>query len=438
MHDMRRIAIIIAALLGAAAAAAQNADSLAGAYLNGGDWFALRRLAGQRGDEMAPYLKVFSEAMIGSYFNRPLEASAAIDRLTGEYGGMLGTDNTVAMTLQNAMNLSKAGRNAEAAGKMKALCDSGAELTDEQRATLRAQQRLYEGLARFVLYGSEGGRREHTVPFRLDSINGPGSYMIVMDGELNGRRYDFVFDTGAAVNVVSPRVAEECGMELLDAEVSATGMNRGTGRVAIARRFRLGGIVFENVPFYVLDLGTGNEQADGVLLRLQAIVGIPLMEHFRNIHIDMNGKVMTMAERPFADSNAGWTDMCSVNGHLRLAVRQDGEELAMTMDTGSQASSFSPRYYVRHAQHIETVGTRTEIGLAGFGGAVRTEVARMPYACLEAGDRICCLCNVAVHPPGNNSGDMFNQLDGMLGLDFFLHFGHIYMNMDDMRMGVGY
>lgn len=436
---MKHTGITIAAVLGILTAAAQDADSLAGAYLNGGEWFALRRLTERRGGEMTPFLKVFSESMLNSYFNRPAEASAAIDRLTGEYGGMLGTDNTVAMTLQNAMNLSKAGRNAEAAGKMKALYESGEELTDEQRATLRAQQKLYEGLARFGLYGPEGGRRrEHTVPFRLDSISGPNSYMMVMDGELNGRKYDFVFDTGAAVNVVSPRVAEECGMEMTDAEVSVTGMNRGTGRVAIARRFRLGGIVFENVPFYVLDLGTGNEQADGVLLRLQAIVGIPLMEHFRNIHIDMNRKVMTVAERPFGDESAGWTDMCSVNGHLRIAVRQDGEEMAMTMDTGSQASSFSPRYYMRHAQHIEEAGRREAIGLAGFGGAVSTEVARIPYVCLEAGDRICCLCNVTVHPPGNNSGDMFNQLDGMLGLDFFLHFRNIYMNMDDMRMGVGY
>ena len=67
-------------------AATENADSLAGVYLNTSDWFSLRRLVEERRDELSPFMSCFSDALLCSWSNRPEQACAAIERLLSEFG----------------------------------------------------------------------------------------------------------------------------------------------------------------------------------------------------------------------------------------------------------------------------------------------------------------------------------------------------------------
>lgn len=437
---MKRLCLTISAVACVFAAAAQNADSLAGVYMNGEDWFALRRHVEQRRGEMSPFFVTFSEALVYGYFNRPQESCEAIDRLIDDYGDELGFDNVMSMTVQKALTLGNSGRNAEAAAAIGRFRERMADrLTAEQTAMLRSQETLCGELSRYRLFVRADERATVDIPFRFDTLNERNAYMMVLDGELNGRPFDVVFDTGAGVNVVSPEVAERCGMEFLDAAVSAAGITSAAGRIAVAREFRLGGVVLENVPFYVLDLRTGNEQADEYLSRLQVIMGVPTMDALGNIRLDIGRKVMTVSDRPFDDDDTGWADLCCVNGNMRIEARQpDGGRLTFTLDTGSQSSSFNPNYYIRNRERLEAAGHRDSIGVAGFGGAVRTEVLTIPYERIEVGGHMCYLCNVAVHLPDNAAGHMFNRLDGTLGLDLFLHFTYVYLDMERMRLGTRY
>lgn len=407
--------------------------------MNGEDWFALRRHVEQRRGEMSPFLATFSEALVYGYFNRPQESCEAIDRLIDTYGDELGFDNAMSMTVQKALNLSGSGRNAEAVAAIRDFRERVSDdLTEEQTAMLRSQEKLCGELAKYRLFARRDDGSPTDVPFRLDTL-GPNAYMLMLEGELNGRPFDVVFDTGAGVNVVSPEVAERCGMEFLDTAVSASGITSAAGRIAVAREFRLGDIVLENVPFYVLDLRTGNEQADEYLSRLQVIMGVPTMNVLGSIRLDIGRKMMTVSDRPFTDEEIGWADLCCVNGNMRIEARQpDGGRLTLSMDTGSQSSSFNPNYYIRNRERLEAAGHRDSIGVAGFGGAVRTEVLTIPYERIEVGGHMCYLCNVAVYLPDNAAGHMFNRLDGTLGLDLFLHFRYVYLDMERMRLGTRY
>lgn len=436
---MKRLCFTVLTLVCALAVAAQNADSLAGAYMNAEDWFALRRHVEQRRGDMSPFFATFSDALILGYFNRPTEACDAIDRLLADYGDELGFDNAMSMTVQKALNLSGSGRNAEAAAAMRDFRERASDdLTEEQTAMLRSQEKLCGELAKYRLFARRDDGSPTDVPFRLDTL-GPNAYMLMLEGELNGRTFDVVFDTGAGVNVVSPETAERCGMEFLDVAVSAAGITSAAGRIAVAREFRLGGVVLENVPFYVLDLRTGNERADEYLSRLQVIMGVPTMNVLGNIRLDMKRGTMTVSDRPFDDEDIGWADLCCVNGSMRVEARQpDGVPLTLAMDTGSQSSSFNPDYYIRNKDRLEAAGRRDSIGVAGFGGAVRTEVLNIPYESVELGGRACYLCNVAVHLPDNSAGHMFNRLDGTFGLDLFLRFRQVYLDMNRMRLGTRY
>ncbi len=306
---MKRLCFTVLTLVCALAVAAQNADSLAGAYMNAEDWFALRRHVEQRRGDMSPFFATFSDALILGYFNRPTEACDAIDRLLADYGDELGFDNAMSMTVQKALNLSGSGRNAEAAATMHDFRERASDyLTEEQTAMLCSQEKLCGELAKYRLFARRDDGLPTDVPFRLDTL-GPNAYMLMLEGELNGRTFDVVFDTGAGVNVVSPETAERCGMEFLDVAVSAAGITSAAGRIAVAREFRLGGVVLENVPFYVLDLRTGNERADEYLSRLQVIMGVPTMNVLGNIRLDMGRGTMTVSDRPFDDEDIGWADL---------------------------------------------------------------------------------------------------------------------------------
>ncbi len=389
---------------------------------------------------MSPFFATFSEALVYGYFNRPQESCDAIDRLLDSYGDYLGFDNIMSMTVQKSLTLRNSGRNAEAAASIRDFRERMTEkLSEEQTAMLRSQETLCDELSKYGLFRRADGRTTADIPFRFDTLNARNACMLVLDGELNGKAFDVVFDTGAGVNVVSPEVAERCGMEFLDAAVSASGITSAAGRIAVAREFRLGDVVLENVPFYVLDLRTGNDQADEYLSRLQIIMGVPTMNVLGNMRLDIERRTMTVSDRPFDDEDICWADLCCVNGNMRVEAWQtDGVRLTLVMDTGSQSSSFNPNYYVRNRERLEEAGRRDSIGVAGFGGAVRTEVLNVPYESIEVGGRTCYLCNVAVHLPDNAAGHMFNRLDGTLGLDLFFHFKYVYLDMERMRLGTRY
>ena len=417
-------------------AAAENADSLAGVYLNTSDWFSLRRLAEERRDELSPFMSCFSDALLCSWLNRPEQACAAIERLLSEFGVYINNANRVSMTMLLAMNLEKSGRCAEAAAVVADIMGAGEDVVPaDYVAELQRMEARFKELARYDLY-ERTGRAEAEIPFLVAEIGEAGARMIEVDGRLNGRGIGCIFDTGAGVNVVTPRVAEEYGMDMLDAEVAAEGVNVGSGRIAVAREVVLGGVRFRNVPFYVLDMSTGNEKADAVLSELDAVIGVPVMERLGCIGIDFGRGRMKVGETPSADVAAGWVPMHAANNVLHIEVERSGARMPFFLDTGSCSSHFDGRYYVENRDFVDIVAQRDTVSLAGFGGTTKVEAAVLPRVCFDVGGRTCCFRHMYVYLP-QDAADVTDVDYGVFGIDLLLRFDRVWLDMKSMRLGVG-
>ncbi len=429
-------ACVTAAEEGCEDAVGENADSLAGVYINMSDWFSLRRLVEGRRDDLSPFMACFSDALLCSWSNRPEEACDAIGRLLSEYCAYIDGVNRVAMTMLLAMNLEKSGRCADAAavaGNMAGVSDGA--VTEDYAAELRRMEARYRELARYDLY-ARSGRAEAEMPFRVADVRDGGVRMIEIDGRLNGRRIGCLFDTGAGVNVVTPRVAEEYGMDMLDAEVAAEGVDVGMGRIAVARELVLGGVRFRNVPFYVLDMSTGNEKADALLTTIDAVVGVPIMERLGCIEIDFGrGRMKVGGTLPDAGA-AGCVPMHAADNVLHIEVERSGARMPFALDTGSCSSHFDGRYYVENRDFVDIAARRDTVSLAGFGGTATVAAAVLPRACFDVGGRRCCFRRMAVYLPKDAAGDA--DVDyGVFGIDLLLRFDRVWIDMKSMRLGVG-
>lgn len=417
-------------------ATAENADSLAGVYLNTSDWFSLRRLVEERRDEMSPFMSCFSDALLCSWSNRPGQACAAIERLLSEFGVYIDNANRVSMTMLLAMNLEKSGRCAEAAAVVNDIMSAGDDVVPAVYvAELQRMKARYEELARYDLYELTG-RADAEIPFRAADIGEVGVRLIEIDGRLNGRRIGCIFDTGAGVNVVTPRVAEEYGLDMLDAEVAAEGVDVGSGRIAVAREVVLGGVRFRNVPFYVLDMSTGNDKADAVLSELDVVIGVPVMERLGCMEIDFGLGRIKVGETPSDDVAAGWVPMHAANNVLHIEVERSGARMPFFLDTGSCSSHFDGRYYVENRDFVDIVAQRDTVSLAGFGGTTKVETAVLPRVCFDVGGRRCCFRHMYVYLP-QDAADVTDVDYGVFGIDLLLRFDRVWLDMKSMRLGVG-
>lgn len=77
------------------------------------------------------------------------------------------------------------------------------------------------------------------------------------------------------MNIISSKDANECKLDLF-INISGTGMQQG--QVAIADILRIGETIWENVPFFIVDIATGHAKADKVIAKgLAPVIGLPVM-----------------------------------------------------------------------------------------------------------------------------------------------------------------
>lgn len=220
---------------------AQTADERAGTYMNQENWFSLQREFAVNKDSLHPFLQEFGQALLDNFFNRPQAAYESIGKLLNEQQSNMGFENTASMIYLLSENLSKLGANDQAAETLKNFCDQVEGQVDSTfLAGYRRKEKEYRALSKYALYQWEKPDTDLALPIRIDSVGpkGSGATAIAMEGSVNGKERNFILDTGASVNVVTPEVAKACGMKILDVETTANGIGTGSGQFAIAEEIK--------------------------------------------------------------------------------------------------------------------------------------------------------------------------------------------------------
>jgi hypothetical protein len=303
---------------------------------------------------------LFYRGMVESRFG---QEPRGIDDLTRFLGSHPSPDPRRHAEEELAAALVREGRYGEAARSV----SEALRLTPpDQRADNANKLDLYTALAdvppQTVALGEDV-----PVPATLNEL---GSWNVPID--VNGRRGQWIFDTGANWSTLSAGEAERLGLETRDSNAYVRGSTgkKNPLRLAVASDVRLGRAHLKHVVFLVLPndslfVGPLNYQINGIL-------GLPVIRALGRVGIAGNGYLRIEPSRAERGApNLFFDGLAPI-----VEVRHDDHRMQMFLDTGANATSLYPGF--RSALSKEEIAGLTagdeETGGAGEIITRRTEV----------------------------------------------------------------
>ena len=269
----------------------QTSDVKIAEAMNNSDWFALDSLyRTEPKDSMNQFLEIFSRCLIGNRLNRPDVSIPAFTELFNTQSENLDLGNMLNSSMMFAMDLSRVGDNKTAA-KMLSL-NLEAVRTHLDSATISGVQQYinqYEELSNYNPYKITFENSVGTIPFEVVPVDSQKNNSVLMhlrNTSINGVEADVTFDTGAGVNIISDSLALEYNLIPLDASTTVGGVGIQNGSYAIAKELKIGDMVVRDVPFYIINITTNNEEADKYVDNFNIVVGSELMLQLKDVTID--------------------------------------------------------------------------------------------------------------------------------------------------------
>ncbi len=235
----------------------------------------------------------------------------------------------------------------------------------------------YASLAKSNLYqiaftDSQSGK----IPFSIDTVGAEDKDNVLMrlkDSYINDIPALITFDSGAGVNIISPEMAGKYKMTPFEETVvKVEGMDKRDGYIAIAKELRLGDITVYDVPFIVISLNTGNEEADRYIDCFNLIVGIELMLQLKDVTLDFEtNQIVIPSKIPSRSDNIEMkSNLCFSSGMgLRCLGLIDGEPMLMNIDSGdSSYGSLGYEFFKCNKAYVKKTGTKEIVRKAGVGG----------------------------------------------------------------------
>ena len=248
--------------------------------------------------------------------------------------------------------------------------------------------------------------------------------------EVNGRRGEWIFDTGANESTVSESEALRLGLNIRDASVYVKGSTdkKNSLRLAVAPELRFAGARLNPVVFLVL-----SDEAlyiPPIKYQIRGILGLPVLRALGTVGISEKGtvRIENKDEGAHGDPNLFFDEMSPI-----VETRRAGHRLEMLLDTGANKSAAYPS--LRAAlEREELSGIKIKQDTSGgAGGIVHRTINMIPSLRLEILDRTVDLMNLTLllkQPPGAVS-----YRDGVIGMDalrggFTLDFRCMQLRLD--------
>ncbi len=431
---MKRIIPLIAILVLGISAKAQSIDARIGAAMDSSDNFGLYdTYYNAQKDSINTFLEVFSRCLIGNRFNRPDISIPAFDELLKTQSENLDLNLLIQSSVMYSMDLSRVGRNEDAYNLLSSVLSSAYQMVDSANlspySNMTAQ---YKALTRYSPYQISIEGEEGKVPFEIIPVGKAESgqcMMQITEAEINGNQVKITFDTGAGVNVVTDSLANAYGLDFLDANVAATGVESSAGRYAIAKELRIGNITVKDVPFYVIDIRSHNEEADKYTSVLGFIVGSELMLQLKDVTLDFLAKEIQVPRIASEPSNSR-PNMCFSSGmNLLTTAEINKQSLLIKLDSGDASyGALNKRFFELNKDYLTTHCQNDTIRMGGVGGVWIGLCYKLQDAILTLGGNSIKIPSIEVMT--EQQGDFMN--DNNLGLRSMMLFRKVRFNLVDM------
>ena len=200
------------------ALSAQNADQRINELLGSEDWFALNRKYSEVKDSVqSDVLKSMTETMLAAYFNRPGELGGKLKTLIGKHSKEIGLQNVCNMLMLGAIAEGSNGHYALAADMVKSVIDRIIAAGGSIEGTGIDGTYEYFNAVRDLPAPSISMRRKSVkMPFSIKDIPASESTSEEMKQKMagksnvmwlpvsiNGKKYEFILDTGASYSALS-------------------------------------------------------------------------------------------------------------------------------------------------------------------------------------------------------------------------------------------
>jgi hypothetical protein len=260
---------------------------------------------------------------------------------------------------------------------------------------------------------------------RLDSATIPldrGRVPVVVEG----RRRDYIFDTGANLSTLSRSEARELGLTIVPAgiDVGSSTDLRNTADLAVADQVIIGGLELRHVVFLVFE--------DRLLtfpgVTIRGIIGFPVIEAMGEVRLRPSGEIIVPGR-----STVPRLGNLALDGHTPLTtIEWRGDTLVCRLDTGANKTDIYEPFYRRYRGWVDSAGRADSTTSGGVGGLRTLPVRALTDLVIGVGDTIHRLAEVPVITRSITAREADNYLYCNLGHDVFDAFAEYVINFREM------
>jgi hypothetical protein len=360
------------------------------------DYFTLRDRLGD-GPDATPAER-FGRALVQHAFNQSAESNATIADLLAER--TLPDSLAVALRRIRLANDLRLFAYATGAATADTLLADSSHLDADALQDIRNTRSLFRALGATPPQTVE---RRGPTSLRLDEKRVPL--------RVNGSARAYGFDTGANLSTLMRSEAAALGLRIVPAgiDVGSSTDLRVTADVAVADSVAIGGLLYRNVPFLVLD--------DALLtfpggFRIPGLVGFPVIGQAGEIRFG-RGMLDVPATVPAREEHNLAMDELT----LLTRVRWAGLPLLCRLDTGAGRTQFYEPLYRRARAGVDSSSSATTRRMGGAGGVRELPVRVLRHVNLSVGDTVVAVDSVDVVTRSLARTDEENYLDCNVGHD---------------------
>jgi predicted aspartyl protease len=385
-------------------------------------YFQLRAaLSSASQDQLPEHRRLYFQAFVNNFFHEGATSNKDIETLFKKYSGQF-TDKELGRLLGKKIDNHAKLYEYQQAHTTSALLLSkyGHTLSEEEKTDVVNSDLIWKGLEKVPAQRTRI-RKDSRVFYKRDKAG-----LINVPVQFKDSTFDFVFDTGANLSVITESYAIKAGLDVHNVvfKVKAiTGIDVDA-KLGVAKLLKLGDVEVENVVFIVFP--------DSVLsfaggaYTINGIIGFPVIEQLQEVRIHKAGFIEVPQEAVDKSiHNFGLDELTPV---VHVMVNKDS--LAFTFDTGAQTTDLNQPFYEQYKSAIEASGKRYDMQQGGAGGYTSSKAWRVPITVFTIGGQTVTIPNLGVKTTNTNSKDSFYY--GNLGQDVMSQFGELVINFKYM------
>jgi len=416
-----------------------NLNQVAIDHIQNGQIYELLEQYSRDKEQMHPMVRTLSAATLAALFGQNQEAIDSIRSLVTNYSDELPAPFIADYLYNAAVCYQSEGNYAGAANMMDnilQMMNQYEDVPEQYRNKIENESRQFHAMAQLPPMEIEQKSDGWNIPFVIDSIGNPqhrGIYMQI-DGMLNGKQANIVFDTGCAICCIDKSAAEEYGIQPLEVSVDMNAAAAVNCQLALVEDLVIGDLALRNVLFVIMDMRTGNTEADQYIDKFKIIIGDNVIARMQEVTVDFEQLMIHFPAEPrnFTQRNV-MRSVADKTYFVRAMVND--EPVDMMIDTGfTHFAHLSFDYYDKHQQQLASA-KRIQDRAAGMGGAFVVEKCQLTDQSVMIDGTPVILDEILVSTvPADPSVVIENNIIGIMALQ---KMGKFSISFKDAYMTVG-